>query len=777
METTSELGKIDLKQVTEEQLEAEKLADEEELKVAEEGYYRFSLAELGASITSSLDQSVAASEFRALEFQEFEHWELSDLVDILRPRDLVVSEVTWKKIEREIFTGNSVNRIYLALKQDHAFYFTYDDNIEKIQGFSSDPSIEVPEDGFESFFKDTENDWVFVSCHKKAETKLAFIPGIESHWFWSTIWENRSLYIQSGLASLMTNIFALGVSLFSMIVYRRIIPSNAIDSLFVLASGLVVLVFVDYVTKGIRAHYLSIAGVSSDLTLGDRLFAQVMDIKYKSKKGSVGALADTLKQFENIREFFASATLTSLIDVPFAFIFLLVIYLVGGWLIAPVIIAIVLVIVATLYIQPQMKALSDTSFEEGQIKSSVMVESLTGLETLKMIGAGGFMRRRLRGVLEKQAHVSEQTKDVSHFASNVTASVQQLMQMSVVGLGAILVSTGQAGFGVIIACMILSGKALSPFAQLSSILVRLNQIGKSYEVLKEFMGEDVEHPKSNFFLPRGKFDGSIEFKNVSFKYPDQSEPVLDDVSFKIEAGERIAILGHVGSGKTTIGRLIAGLYEADSGKILIDGVDIRQIAPSDLREHMGISAQDVWLMSDTVEQNISLGSVKVDPETVLWAGDVSGVSELTNRHPDGYKMKLKERGESLSGGQRQAVSLARAIVKKPSILILDEPTSSMDAKSETQFVRKYKESGLNTTLVVITHRTSLLVLVDKVIIMENGKVAGIGSTDQFLKAQTDHQSAAQIVKNANEAKFPQRSGASNQSSIMKPKFDPAQLKK
>ena len=777
METTSELGKIDLKQVTEEQLEAEKLADEEELKEAGEGYYRFSLAELGASITSSLDQSVAASEFRALEFQEFEHWELSDLVDILQPRDLVVSEVTWKKIEREIFTGNSVNRIYLALKQDHAFYFTYDDNIEKIQGFSSDPSIEVPEDGFESLFKDTENDWVFVSCHKKAETKLAFIPGIESHWFWSTIWENRSLYIQSGLASLMTNIFALGVSLFSMIVYRRIIPSNAIDSLFVLASGLVVLVFVDYVTKGIRAHYLSIAGVSSDLTLGDRLFAQVMDIKYKSKKGSVGALADTLKQFENIREFFASATLTSLIDVPFAFIFLLVIYLVGGWLIAPVIIAIVLVIVATLYIQPQMKALSDTSFEEGQIKSSVMVESLTGLETLKMIGAGGFMRRRLRGVLEKQAHVSEQTKDVSHFASNVTASVQQLMQMSVVGLGAILVSTGQAGFGVIIACMILSGKALAPFAQLSSILVRLNQIGKSYEVLKEFMGEDVEHPKSNFFLPRGKFDGSIEFKNVSFKYPDQSEPVLDDVSFKIEAGERIAILGHVGSGKTTIGRLIAGLYEADSGKILIDGVDIRQIAPSDLREHMGISAQDVWLMSDTVEQNISLGSVKVDPETVLWAGDVSGVSELTNRHPDGYKMKLKERGESLSGGQRQAVSLARALVKKPSILILDEPTSSMDAKSETQFVRKYKESGLDTTLVVITHRTSLLVLVDKVIIMENGKVAGIGSTDQFLKAQTDHQSAAQIVKNANEAKFPQRSGAANQSSIMKPKFDPAQLKK
>ena len=774
METTTELGKIDLKTVTAEQLAEEKSAP---VELEEEGSFHFSLADLGASITSSLNQSVAASEFRSLEFQNLDHWELDDLREIMEPRNLVVEETTWKNIERDIYSGNGVNHIYLALKEGHAFFFNHDDNIDKIRGFSSDPEITVPEDNLDKYFDETQADWIFVDCFKKAETKLAFIPGIESHWFWSTIWDNRSLYIQSGLASLMTNIFALGVSLFSMIVYRRIIPSNAIDSLFVLASGLVVLVFVDYVTKAIRNHYLSIAGVSSDLTLGDRIFAQVMDIKYKSKKGSVGALADTLKQFENIREFFASATLTSLIDVPFAFIFLLVIYMVGGWLIAPVIIAIVLVIVATLYIQPQMKALSDTSFEEGQIKSSVMVESLTGLETLKMIGAGGFMRRRLRGVLEKQAHISEQTKDVSHFASNVTASVQQLMQMAVVGLGAILVSTGQAGFGVIIACMILSGKALSPFAQLSSILVRLNQIGKSYEVLKEFMGEDIEHPKDNFFLPRGRFDGSIEFKNVTFTYPDQSEPVLDDISFKIEPGEKVAILGHVGSGKTTIGRLIAGLYEADSGKILIDGVDIRQIAPSDLREHMGISAQDVWLMSDTVEQNISLGSVKVDPETVLWAGDISGVSELTNRHPDGYKMKLKERGESLSGGQRQAVSLARALVKKPSILILDEPTSSMDAKSETQFVKKFKESDYDTTLVVITHRTSLLVLVEKVIIMENGKVAGIGSTDQFLKAQTDHQSAAQIVKNANEAKFPQRSSASNQGFSIKPKFDPAQLKK
>ena len=406
-----------------------------------------------------------------------------------------------------------------------------------------------------------------------------------------------------------------------------------------------------------------------------------------------------------IYESFASAALTGLIDVPFSLIFIFAIYFIGGWLVVPVLIAILLNVVATLYIQPKMKELSDTAFEEGQNKNSVaMVESLTGLETLKMIGAGGFMRRRLRGVLEKQAHISEQTKDTNHFTSNVTASIQQLMQMSVVGLGAILVSTGQAGFGVIIACTILSGKALGPWAQLASILVRLNQIGKSYNAIKKFMGEEVEASKVTFFYLKNNFKGSMKnLQNVNFTYPDQTEQVLYDVSFKIEPGEKIAILGHVGSGKTTI-RSINCQDMKRIRLILIDGVDIRQIAPSDLKKHLGISAQDVWLMSDTVERNISLGSVKeVDPDTVIWAGDITRVSTLTDKHPDGYKMKLSERGESLSGGQRQAVSLARAIVKKPTILVLDEPTSSMDAKSEQRLSLNLRKPISIQLPLVITH--------------------------------------------------------------------------
>ena len=213
--------------------------------------------------------------------------------------------------------------------------------------------------------------------------------------------------------------------------------------------------------------------------------------------------------------------------------------------------------------------------------------------------------------------------------------MQQMVQMSVVATGAILVADGEFGFGAIIAATILSGKAIAPFAQLSQLLVRLNQIGVSYEALKELMSQPIEHPQERSFLPRNQFRGSVEFKDVTFTYPGQQEPVLQNVSSKVEPGERVAILGHVGSGKTTIGRLIAGLYEADSGMVLVDGVDIRQIAPSDLRENLGISTQDVWLMSTSIEENISLGAVDSTAEQVLWAGDLAGVSEFANRHPDG----------------------------------------------------------------------------------------------------------------------------------------------
>lgn len=726
---------------------AELLADEQ-LPASEEHHYNYSLADVAALVTGALARSSPPSEFRALGSVDVNHWTVDQLRETLRDKVVSAKPCNWSDVKDSADSLNLRETVFLALGPQHAWVMSYDEATKKLKASGSDDLAPLPEGGLELYFDSSQEGWAFFRCMRSALDKLAFIPGVESHWFWSTIWINRGFYVQSAVAALLTNVFALATSMFSMIVYNRIIPSNAMESLLVLVSGMFLLMIVDYVVRSIRNHYLSVAGVDSDLALADRLFAQVLDLQYKSKKGTVGALANTLKEFEHIREFFASATLVSLIDIPFAVIFLLAIYLIGGWMALPVFIGIIVLFLTTLYLQPKMKALAKNTFEDGQTKHSVMVESLTGLETLKILGAGGFMRRRLRQVLERQADISEQTKDGTHLSTNVAQTTQQIVQMSVVAVGAYLVADGQFGYGAIIAATILSGKALAPFAQLSQLLVRLNQIGVSYEALDDLMRQPVEHPIEKSFMPRSRFSGQLEFQRVTFTYPGQQAPVLQDVSFVIEPGERVAILGHVGSGKTTIGRLVSSLYEVDSGEILLDGVDVRQIAPSDLRENLGISSQDVWLMSTTVEQNITLGAVDARPEQILWAGELAGVAEFVNRHPDGYKLMLKERGESLSGGQRQAISLARAIVRRPPIIVLDEPTSSMDARSEQLFVSRFKKAELGSTLLVITHRTSLLTLVDRVIILEHGRVAGMGTTEQFMKAQTDRAVAAEIVKNA-----------------------------
>lgn len=714
--------------------------------------YAYSISELISSASTALGKSITPAEVRALETVQEDDWTSQSLGDALTARGFIFQPSSWNQILQQAEQASLKSTIFIALESQSAWLFSWDAGASRLKGIDvfSHETIQPDEDDVLRFSEPGDKR-EFFSLSLASSEDLAFVPGVERHWFWSTIWTNRGLYGHAAVASLASNLFALGTSLFSMIVYNRIIPSNAMESLTVLVSGMVLVLLVDYVTKTLRNKFLSVAGVDSDLALADKLFAKVLDLRHSNKRGSVGALANTLKEFEHIREFFASATMVSLIDVPFASIFILAMYLIGGWMVAPLVIGIAILLAATFYVQPRLKALAKHSFEDGQSKHSVLVESLTGLETLKLVGGGSFMRRRLRVVLERQADVSEQMKDDTHFVTNISQTVQQFVQMSVVAVGAILVGSGDFGFGAIIACTILSGKALAPFAQLTQLLVRLNQIGVSYGALNELMKQAVEHPDDGSFLPRKKVAGSIQFKDVTFTYPDQQAPVLNKVSFKIAAGERVAILGHIGSGKTTIGRLIAGLYQPDDGTVSIDDIDIRQMAPADLRENIGMSTQDVWLMSTSIEGNISLGAVDVTTDDVLWASKIAGVADFADKHPDGYKLMLRERGESLSGGQRQAISLARALVRRPQIIVLDEPTSSMDARSEQIFVKRFKEQLPNATLVVITHRTSLLSLVERVIIMENGRVAGIGTAEQFTKAQSDRKVAEEIIQNATRA--------------------------
>ncbi len=687
-------------------------------------------------ITSRFDASVTPAEARAL-FGESESpagdvgdsdplaWLFMVLADVDIDHESITSLAA---IDFERFTG-----VGYFESGDRQFIFSHDPIAQSVCFVDMDRRGERLQ--WNDFMRQpvAQGSGYLVRFYEREKEAYAVIPGIESHWFFAPIWKNRRFLIQSAVAALLTNLFALGTSMFSMVVYNKVIPSNAMSSLVVLVTIMCFIFIADYVVKVSRAKFLGAAGIEADLAIADRLFTKVIDLQYKSRKGSVGALANTMKEYEQIREFFTSAALVSIIDMPFAVIFLIFIVLVGGWMSVPVVIGIVFLLGVTLYIQPRLKKISESSFEDSQNKHSVLVETLSGLETVKMLGAGGMLRRRFKSVLSRQATIAEETKKHTHFATNSAAVVQQAVQVAVVAVGATQVAMGTAGFGAIIACTLLSGKAMLPFSQIAQLLLRLNQVKTGYKALDELMRQPGEHERNYSYFPRGRLKGSLTFKSVDFSYPGQEGNALRDVSFSIQEGERIAIVGRVGSGKTTIGKLMARLFEPSAGAVYVDGIDLNQIDPAEIRENIGYVSQEPWLIAGTIEQNISLGSTVLSPEDISWAARLSGVSEFVDKHPQGFKMQVRERGEGLSGGQRQCITIARAIARRPPILIFDEPTSSMDARTERMFIESFRSEKIPSTLILITHRTSLLALVDRVIVMDEGKVAGIGSAESFLR--------------------------------------------
>lgn len=690
--------------------------------------------ELVYEITSRFDASITPAEARALAASPEKEKDLDWLIDCLSDVALDHESIdSFQSIDFERFRGVGV-----AFLEDAVFIFSFDELRQRV----TFKQVNGPDRGdwedliISAKISDAQTPPVILRFYDRETEAMAIVPGVESHWFFAPLWRNRRFLLQAGFASLLTNIFAVGTSLFAMIVYNRIIPANAMSSLYVLVTGMAVLLVADYAMKTIRARLLGMSGIEADIVIADRLFGQIIDLQYRSKKDSVGTLASTLKEYEQIREFFTSATLVSLIDLPFALIFVAFIGIIGGYMVIPVAIGIAILFAVTLYVQPRLKRVAEQSLEDAHNKHSVLVETLSGLETVKLLGAGGLLRRRFKSVVAKQAEMAEESKRHTFFSQNLAQEVQQGVQIAVVTVGAVTVTTGAYGYGAIIACTILSGKALAPFAQVAQLLSRLNQIVTGYKSLNALMSQPVEHSKNESFLKRGRYKGAVEFKGVGFSYPDQQGKALDDVSFKIEAGERVAIVGRVGSGKTTIGKLSSKLFVPDSGKVLIDGIDILQLDAAEVRENIGMVVQEPWLIAGTIEQNILLGANEATTDDLLWASQLSGVAEFVDRHPNGYKQKLGERGEGISGGQKQSITIARALVKRPPILLFDEPTSAMDSRTEKMFIEKFKNAKLDGTLILITHRTSLLALVDRVLVVDQGKLVAAGSVEGFLKAAT-----------------------------------------
>ena len=557
----------------------------------------------------------------------------------------------------------------------------------------------------------------------------------KNDWFWGSLLEGKWLYGQVLVAAAITNFLGLSTSLFIMVVYDRVVPNEAIESLIALTIGVLIALAFDFIIKTLRAQFVDKAGKRADARMSRLIFDKILNMRLDNRRQKSGAVASIVREFDTLREFFTSATLVAVVDLPFIFLFIWVISLISGPLALVPLIAVPLVILSGVVIQPFLARIAESSMQTNMSKQSVLVETLNGLETVQATGSGRLMRRRFEEASDAQSDLGLKNRMLSNFAINSAASVQQLAQIATIFYGVFLIQDGTITMGAMIAAVILGGRTLAPLSQLASAMSRANGARQAYSSLSAVMNDDADQQNlTRSRLSRPHLSGAVEFKNVSYTFPGASSPIIRNLSLKIPAGQKIAIVGRMGSGKSTMSRLIAGLIEPSEGSVLIDGVDIRQIDKSDVRRNVGVMLQETWLFSGTVKENLQMGFYEYDDAHVLNIAKISGVDDFVASHPQGYDMELRERGEGLSGGQRQSINLARALLHDPNLLVLDEPTSSMDTATEKFVIGRLKAWAGARTLVMVTHRNTLLELADRVLVMDQGAVV-TDTTPEKLKAQ------------------------------------------
>ena len=559
------------------------------------------------------------------------------------------------------------------------------------------------------------------------------VEGISKDWFWSTIRKSRGLYAEVLVASLLINLFALVTPLFIMNVYDRVVPNHAIETLWVLASGIAIVFIFDLIMKSLRGYFIDAASKRADITLSAQTFNRVMDIKMSHRPNRVGSFANNLQEFDSFREFFTSTTLVALIDLPFVILFVLLIYLVGGVLAIVPLVAIPMIILAGLALQRPLHGIITETFKESAAKHAMLIEVLASLDTVKGARAEGVMQKRWETFNAKLAKMGLRSRFLSMSIVNLAQLIQQTSTIAIVAVGVYAIIDGNLSVGGLIACTILTGRCLAPMGQVAGILTRYHHSIAAFNAIDRVMALPVERPAGKSFLHRPSIKGDIEFKEVTFNYRDQQISALSNISFKITEGEKVAIIGRTGSGKTTLQKLIMDYYEPDAGAILVSGTDINQIDPTDLRRNMSYVPQEISLFSGTVRENIVLGTPLATDEAVLEAARVAGILDFLNTHPEGFDLDVGERGERLSGGQRQGIAIARAIINRAPILVLDEPTASIDNTAEMLFLKHFFEYAKNRTLLLVTHKTSMLSLVDRLIVLNDGKIIADGPRDEVLK--------------------------------------------
>ena len=569
--------------------------------------------------------------------------------------------------------------------------------------------------------------------HKFDVNHGTLIPRARS-WFRDTLKRSRWLYADAIAASFLINIIAMAAPLFVMNVYDRVVPNQAESTLWVLAIGITGAYLFDLILKSLRSLCLDLAGKKTDLIISATLFERIVGMAMKYRPARVGSFAQNIHEFQSLRDFLASLTLTSLIDLPFTLLIFMVIAILGGHLVWIPVLAFPIALLIGYALQKPLAATMERTMALGAERQSSLIETLAGLDAVKVNNAESERQYQWEQTIGTLSRLELRVKMLSGLAMNITLLIQQLAGVIMIVFGVYQIIDGHLSMGGLIACYMLSGRALSPLASLSGLLTRYQQARVTMTSVDQMMELPQERNFEERPLSRKVLQGAIECRQMNFTYPNQQNAALKNINLIIKPGEKIGIIGRSGSGKSSLAKLIVGLYQPDDGALLVDGVDIRQIDVSELRHNIGYVAQDIQLLAGTLRDNLVSGARYVEDEMVLQAAELAGVHEFARLHPQGYELQVGERGQNLSGGQRQNVALARALLLNPPILLLDEPTSAMDNTGEERLKQRLAAVVENKTVVLVTHRASLLSLVDRLIVIDRGQILADGPKAAVMEA-------------------------------------------
>nr|WP_082742124.1 type I secretion system permease/ATPase [Burkholderia sp. MSMB1078WGS] len=578
---------------------------------------------------------------------------------------------------------------------------------------------------------------ILVKPTAKVDTRAGEAsPEPAGHWLLRTLWRYRRYYASAALGALLINVLALAGIFFTMNVYDRVVPNQAYVTLWSLAIGVGVAMSFEAISRHVRAHLLDVAGKKADLVMGTILFRQALSIRMESKPASAGSFANQLREYESVRDFVTSATLAAISDLPFVFLFIGVVFIIGGplgWvptLMVPFIVSI------SMLVQWPLSRIMKENLREASLKQGVLIESIEGLETLKAVGGEGYMQRRWEHYSAMSAASAMKSRKISSKATSLVTFLQQMQTVVLVVFGVYLIDAGTLTQGALIGTVMLAGRITAPLSQVMGLALRFQQAKAALSSLNGLMAMPVERDAEREYLPKPPLSGQISFKDVGFSYPappmQPNPPILRGINLAIKPGERVAILGRIGSGKSTLLRIMARLYVPTEGQMFIGGLEVQQIDPADWRKAVGYVGQDARLFHGTLRENIMIGRPEASADEFLRVLKLTGLDHVAAKHPKGINLPIGEGGQGVSGGQRQLVSLARSLLSRPQLLLLDEPTSAMDSQTESIFLDHLARATEGQTLVVVTHRPSLLALVERIVVMEEGKVVADGPKAKIL---------------------------------------------